>query len=218
MYKQLNGFREITRNIKVEQYQVKFTTLRSLILPNGNAAIKEMKKLSRMESIVTSSLPIKCLIVVYSYHHNNTARIAQTFSGVLNAQIKTPDQVAQEEIQQYDLIGFGSGIDSGKHYGPILDFVDRIPKVNNQRCFIFSTSAIQGVAKVEKDHSLLRDKLTSKGFIIVDEFSCKGFNTNSFLKYFGGMNKGRPNSEDLMHAEAFAFGMAQKGIPYGTSS
>ena len=39
MYKQLNGFREITRNIKVEQYQVKFTTLRSLILPNGNAAI-----------------------------------------------------------------------------------------------------------------------------------------------------------------------------------
>jgi flavodoxin len=147
---------------------------------------------------------------VYSYHHNNTARIAQVFSEVLNAQIKTPEQVTQEEIRQYDLIGFGSGIDSGKHYKPILDLVERISKVNNQRGFIFSTSAIQGRAKVEKDHSLLRDKLNSKGFIIVDEFSCKGFNTNSFLKYLGGMNKGRPNSQDLKHAEEFAIGLWQK--------
>lgn len=166
--------------------------------------------MSRMESIGTELVPIKCLIVVYSYHHNNTAKIAQVFSEVLDAQIKTPDQVTQEELQQYDLIGFGAGIDSGKHYKPILDFVDRLSKVNNHKGFIFSTSAVQGAAKVKKDHSLLRDKLTSKGYIIVDEFSCKGFNTNLFLKYFGGMNKGRPNSEDLKHAKEFAFGLWQK--------
>lgn len=166
--------------------------------------------MSRIESRVTDSLTIKCLIVVYSYHHNNTVKIAHVFSEVLNAQVKTPDQVTQEELQQYDLIGFGSGIDSGKHYKPILDFVDNLSNVKDQRGFIFSTSAIQGEDKVEKDHSLLRDKLTSKGFSIVDEFSCKGFNTNSFLKYFGGMNKGRPNSEDLKHAEEFAFRLWEK--------
>ncbi len=38
----------------------------------------------------------------------------------------------------------------------------------------------------------------------MDEFSCKGFNTNSFLKYFGGINKGRPNEEGIKNAEAFA--------------
>lgn len=166
--------------------------------------------MSPMESMVTDLLPIKCLIVVYSYHHNNTAKIAQVFSEVLNAQIKTPDQVTPEELQQYDLIGFGAGIDSGKHYKLLLDLADRLSMVNNQKSFIFSTSAIQGAAKVEKDHSLLRNKLTSKGFIIVDEFSCKGFNTNSFLKYLGGMNKGRPNSEDLKHAEEFALGLRLK--------
>ncbi len=166
--------------------------------------------MSRKESKVADSLPIKCLIVVYSYHHNNTAKIAQVFSEALNAQIKTPDQVIQEDLQQYNLIGFGAGIDSGKHYKPLLDFVDRLSKVNNQKAFIFSTSAIQGVEKVKKDHSLLRSKLISKGYIIVDEFSCKGFNTNSFLKYFGGMNKGRPNNEDLKHAEKFAVGLLQK--------
>jgi flavodoxin len=40
--------------------------------------------------------------------------------------------------------------------------------------------------------------------MIIDEFSCAGFNTNSFLKLFGGLNKGRPNAEDLKHAEVFA--------------
>ena len=148
----------------------------------------------------------KCLIVVYSYHHNNTAKIACVFSKILNAQIKAPDQITQGELQKYDLIGFGSGIDSGKHYKPILDFVDKL-SVINKSCFIFSTSAIQGSAKVKKDHSLLRDKLTSKGFTIVDEFSCKGYNTNSFLKIIGGMNKGRPNDEDLKHAEEFALSL-----------
>lgn len=166
--------------------------------------------MSRMKGMGIKSPAIKCLIVVYSYHHNNTAKIAQVFSEVLNAQILTPDQVTQEELQQYNLIGFGSGIDSGKHYKPILNLVDGLSKINNKRSFIFSTSALQGEAKVEKDHSLLREKLTAKGFTVVDEFSCKGFNTNSFIKYFGGMNKGRPNRQDLKHAEEFAFGLVQK--------
>ena len=51
---------------------------------------------------------------------------------------------------------------------------------------------------------MLKEKLQFKGYRILDEFACKGFNTNSFLKYFGGMNKGRPNAEDLIHAEEFA--------------
>ena len=166
--------------------------------------------MSRKERKVADSVSIKCLIVVYSYHHNNTAKIAQIFSETLNAQVKTPNQVRHEELQQYNLIGFGAGIDSGKHYKPLLDLVDKLSEVNNQKAFIFSTSAIQGVGKVKKDHSLLRSKLISKGYIIIDEFSCKGFNTNSFLKYFGGMNKGRPNSEDFKHAEEFAVDLLQK--------
>jgi flavodoxin len=53
-------------------------------------------------------------------------------------------------------------------------------------------------------HTSLREKLQSKGYMIVDEFTCAGFNTNSFLKIFGGINKSRPNAEDLEHAEEFA--------------
>lgn len=158
----------------------------------------------QVEKINDDKIESKCLIIVYSYHHLNTAKIANAFSETLHATVKTPDIITLEELQEYNLIGFGAGIDSGRHYKPLLDFVDKLPNVKNKSGFIFSTSAVQGEKKVYKDHSLLRQMLQSKGYTILDEFSCKGFNTNVFLKYFGGMNKGRPNTEDLNNARKFA--------------
>ena len=147
---------------------------------------------------------MKSLLVLFSYHHNNTEKIANVFAKVLDAQIKTPQQVDPEELQEYGLIGFGSGIYDAKHHESLLDLADKLPKVTNGRAFIFSTGGMTGEAKAAEDHSLLREKLQSKGYVIVDEFQCVGFNTNSFLRYLGGMNKGRPNAEDLKHAEEFA--------------
>ena len=147
---------------------------------------------------------MKCKLIVYSYHHNNTQKIAETMAKVLDAEIQTPQQTNPEELQKYDLVGFGAGIDSGKHYKVLLDYVEKLPQVNNKSAFIFSTAGVTGEKKLAKDHSTLREKLEAKGYRIVDEFQCRGFNTNVFLKYFGGMNKGRPNEEDLKLAEAFA--------------
>ena len=147
---------------------------------------------------------MKSLLVLFSYHHNNTEKIANVIAKVLDAQIKTPQQTNPKELQQFDLVGFGAGIDSGKHYRELLDFADALPQVTDKKAFIFSTSGVTGEKKLTKDHLALREKLQSKGYLIVDEFQCKGFNTNSFLKYFGGINKGRPNDEDLKHAEEFA--------------
>ena len=134
----------------------------------------------------------------------NTEKIAKVFAKVLDAQIKTPQQISAEELKEYSLIGFGSGIYGEKHHKLLLDLADTLPQVTDKKAFIFSTSAIMGEAKVANDHSLLREKLQSKGYLIIDEFACKGFNTNSFMKYFGGMNKGRPNAEDLKNAKNFA--------------
>jgi len=152
---------------------------------------------------------MKFLLVLFSYHHKNTEKVANVFVKVLDAQIKTPQQTDPEELQQYDLVGFGAGIDSGKHYKPLLDLADKLPQVDNKKTFIFSTAALTGEKKLAKDHSTLREKLESKGYTIVDEFQCKGFNTNSFMRFFGGMNRGRPNAEDLKHAEEFAQNLKQ---------
>jgi len=153
---------------------------------------------------------MKSLLVVFSYHHNNTLKIAEVFAKVLDTQIRMPQEINPQELQEYDLIGFGSGIYSAKHQESLLDLADRLPQVTNKKAFIFSTAALTGEEKREKDHSLLRKKLESKGYRIVDEFQCKGFNTNSFMRFFGGMNKGRPNAKDLKNAEEFAQKLKQQ--------
>jgi flavodoxin len=151
---------------------------------------------------------MKSLLVLFSIHHNNTGKIANIFAKVLDAKIKKPQQINPEELKEYSLIGFGSGIYDQKHHKLLLDLADKLPQVTNRKAFIFSTSGVSRKFAFDKSiddpHLPLREKLQSKGYIIVDEFNCAGFNTNSFLKLFGGMNKGRPNAKDLKHAEEFA--------------
>lgn len=151
---------------------------------------------------------MKCLLVLVSYHNKNTEKIATVMAKALEAAIKAPQQINPEELQAYDLIGFGSGIYDSKHHTSILNLADRLPQVKNKKAFIFSTCGVPGIGMNEeyiaKNHAELKQKLQSKGYEIVSEFSCIGWNTNAFLKLFGGINKGRPNAEDLKHAEEFA--------------
>ncbi|EKQ53360.1 MAG: flavodoxin [Methanobacterium sp. Maddingley MBC34] len=159
------------------------------------------------ENEIKKALPMKSLLVLYSYHHHNTEKVAKVFAKVLDAEIKTPQEIKPEELQEYDLIGFGSGIYSAKHDESLLELADELPQVTGMKVFLFSTAGITGKSKAAKDHATLREKFEAKGYVIVDEFQCKGFNTNSFLKLFGGMNKGRPNARDLKDAEEFAWNL-----------
>ena len=155
------------------------------------------------------------MLVVSSFHHRNTEKIADVFAGVFDARLKTPRQTDKEKLRDFDLIGFGSGIDSDRHYKELLDFADSLPRVADRKAFIFSTCGMpvfvagrNSVAEYAvKSHAALRAKLASRGYEVIGEFSCPGHNTNSFLKLFGGLNKGRPNAEDLGDAEAFARNM-----------
>jgi flavodoxin len=155
---------------------------------------------------------LKVLLVVYSYHHGNTGKVADAIAGELGAEVLAPDQVTPDVLAGYDLVGFGAGIDSGKHYRPLLELADRLPKGLERSAFIFSTCGLPAAfaqgelfeRQIEANHSELRAKLQERGYRILDEWSCVGFNTNSFLKFFGGLNKGRPDANDLAEAKAFA--------------
>jgi flavodoxin len=164
-------------------------------------------------------MTLKSILVFYSYHHNNTEKIAGSIAKVLNADIKKPQELNPADLQKYNLIGFGSGMYDGKHHKSLFDLVDKLAQVTDKKAFIFSTCGIPGVfAKsissqgeetAAAQHLKLREKLKSKGYMIAGEFGCPGFNTNSFLKFFGGINKGRPNAQDLKSAEMFALKLKQ---------
>jgi len=157
---------------------------------------------------------VKSLVIVFSYHHKNTEKIANACANVLGAEVKTPQQVRPEDIAEYDLVGFGSGIYSATFALSVLDLADRLPPVSDKKVFLFSTygapAFIANREFIEKNHQQIREKLKAKGYTVIGEFGCAGWNTNSFLKYFGGLNKGRPNAEDLRNAEEFARGVKGK--------
>jgi flavodoxin len=155
---------------------------------------------------------MKSLIILFSYHHNNTEKVANVISKTLGAEIKTPQQVNlnPDSLSEYDLVGFGSGIYFGKIHKVLLDLADKLPQATGKKAFIFSTSGQTG--KTAKFHQQLREKLEAKGFTIVDEFNCAGFDTFGALKIMGGIKKGRPNEEDLKAAETFAQNLKQNAF------
>lgn len=118
---------------------------------------------------------------------------------VLNADVIKPDEADAGNLQKYDLIGFGSGIFYFKHHRALLELADKLP-IMNKKTFIFSTSGMGSA----KQHGTLRKKLSEKEFDIVDEFSCKGFDTWGPYKLTGGRNKGKPDEKDLENARKFA--------------
>jgi flavodoxin len=151
---------------------------------------------------------MKTLIILFSYHHNNTEKITNVIASALGAEIKKPEQVSPESIAEYDLVGLGSGIYFGKHHKVLLDLADRFPQSAGKKAFIFSTSGDN--RNPAKMHQQLKDKLENKGYTIVGEFNCAGYDTYGALKIVGGIKKGRPNGEDLKNAEAFAQTVKQK--------
>jgi flavodoxin len=157
------------------------------------------------------------LIILFSTENSSTEKVANAIAKVLDADVKSSWQIDNQNMEKYDLIGFGSGIFDQKHHVELLKFTEIFPLVSGKNSFIFSTSGVARSSLLKKDgtpkhknknytdpHIELRDRLLSRGFIITGEFNCVGFNDNSFLKLYGGMNKGRPNEDDLKLAEEFA--------------
>ena len=104
------------------------------------------------------------VIVLFSYHHKNTEKIAQVIAKVIGAEIKTPEQTDPNTLTSLELVGFGSGVYFGKLGKPILELADKIPQVTGKKAFIFSTSGRAGKAAA-KFHKTLKEKLESKGYI-----------------------------------------------------
>jgi len=145
---------------------------------------------------------MKTLIIYKSIHHESSKKIAERMAKVLGADIMEPEQLNLEDVKKYDLLGFGSGIYDAKHHISLINLADKLPLTSKTKAFLFSTCGVTW--EFPKNHDALKEKLKSKGYSVVDDFTCVGHNTNSFLKYFGGMNKGRPNEKDMQKVEEFA--------------
>ena len=128
-------------------------------------------------------------------------------ANVLGADLMRVAQVDINILAEYDLIGFGSGVYFGKFHKSLLELVDKLPRLENKRAFIFSTSGLRKIPFIHDFAKPLKGKLKQKGFNIVGEFSCRGFDTSQAARIIGGINRGRPDEKDLKQAEDFARGL-----------
>jgi len=146
---------------------------------------------------------MKTLIIYKSIHHGNTEKIAKVIADVLEAKLVKPEELDINMVAENDLVGFGSGIYYGKHHKDLLNVVNNLSSVKNKKAFIFSTSGT-GEKSINRNHRFLKGKLMAKGFTIVGEFSCRALDSFALLKLIGGINKGKPDGNDLRKAEDFA--------------
>ena len=141
---------------------------------------------------------MKVLIIYHSEHHQNTEKIAAAMAEKIEAELKEAKEVSAGDINNYDIIGFGSGVYNGRLYRDISEIIDKIPYQNNKKSFIFSTTGSLSYSRLA--HDRFRPLLIDKGFKIIGEFSCLGFDTALTRE---GINKGRPDEQDLENAEKF---------------
>jgi len=141
---------------------------------------------------------MKSIIIYESVHHNNTEKIAKVIANEINAELVNVKDF-KGSLESYDLIGIGSGIFYGKFHKNIRKFIEDIESLSKKKTFVFSTSGHGGT----DSHKKFIEILANKGFDVVAEFGCKGFDTFLPFKLVGGVNKGRPNDEDLAIAREF---------------
>ncbi len=157
-----------------------------------------------------SSDCMKCLIVCVSEAHGNTMKVAEQMAKVLKATIVRPQDLELNTFDEYDLVGFGSGIYYSRHHDSLLRLLDSCSPVEDKKAFLFATSGLPENKHLNDFNKPLGDKLKSGGFDIQGIFSCRGHDTRSVFGLLGGINKGKPDYRDLEAARSFALGILEK--------
>jgi flavodoxin len=142
---------------------------------------------------------MNAVIICHSEHHGNTRKLADVISEELNAKLVTSEQSSGLGIGEYDLVGFGSGIYYGDFHKLMYKFLSHLPRQQGKKAFLFSTTGSKTYS--EKAHTKFTASLREKGFDIVGEYSCFGFDTALSAE---GINRGHPTEEELKQARAFA--------------
>ncbi len=147
---------------------------------------------------------MKSAIIYYSTYRNNTEKIASLFAQKLNAELVNLKENKKINIENYDLIGFGSGIYRESMSPKLIKYVNTLD-LKDKYVFVFSTSGI-GLRFYNKK---LLNLLKSKGAICKGSFACKGtfqsreFSDNRIFEILSRFSEGHPDEKDLYKAEKF---------------
>lgn len=148
---------------------------------------------------------MKTAVCYYSRHHGNTRKVLEAMAeeGDLDLIDVTARQAVR--LEEYDCIGFASGVYFGKFQESVLAFARQYLPAGKPVFFVCTYGGTKGSGA--KD---LEDIAREKSSPVLGEFSCRGYDTFGPFKLVGGIAKGRPNARDLEKARKFYRALQQQ--------
>lgn len=147
---------------------------------------------------------MKSLIIYSSTYKNNTKKVAEVFAKIIKADLVNLKNTKEIIIDNYDLVGFGSGVYKESMAPQLFSFVKKL-NLKGKDVFVFSTS---GVGRGFYNTKLIKC-LEMKGAKCKGSFACKGnfvsrdFSDNKIFEIMSKFSQGHPNDKDLNKAEKF---------------
>ena len=140
----------------------------------------------------------KTVIVYASKHHGNTFKLIKAISDKYEIEIIDAMKETHVDLQEYDIVGFASGIDFGKFYLEIESFARENLPFQKEVFFLYTCAMDrEGFTDSIKEIALKKDAA------ILGEYGCRGYNTYGPWKIIGGMNKSHPTENEIQECVNF---------------
>ena len=140
----------------------------------------------------------KAAIIYASTHHGSTRKLVEAIADKYEVVQIDATNCQQADLSGYDLIGFASGIDFGRFYDSVEQFLKKNLPENKRIFFLYTCAKVSN-----RFTDSIKAAATQKGAVVLGEYGCKGFNTYGPWKVIGGMNKGHPSADETNKAVHF---------------
>lgn len=145
---------------------------------------------------------MKTAVCYYSRHHGNTLKVLQAMGEMELIDVTTPGEV---RLEDYDRIGFASGVYYGKFHQGVVDFArEHLPEKKDVFFVCTCGSRWKGAEQA------LTDIARERSCRVLGTFGCRGYDTFGPFKLIGGIAKGHPDQKDLDAARAFYLGLEDR--------
>ncbi len=149
---------------------------------------------------------MKSIIIYGSHHHGSTKALVQAITRHQNVELWDAEAAGRPSLEDYDLIGFASGIDFGRFYPAVTGTAQTLPA--GKPVYALFTCAKEN----RKYGDEIQKTAAERGCTYLGTFGCRGYNTYGPWKLIGGMNKGHPTPEEQAAAIAF-YEKVLKAVP-----
>ena len=137
-------------------------------------------------------------IVYYSKHHGNTKKLLDAIAEKHPVTLIDVTAQPDADLSGYERIGFASGIYYSAFAKQIISFANAHLPERKDVFYIYTHGAPKGDFL-----KAMREIADKKHCREIGEYRCQGFDTFGPFKLIGGLNKGRPNEDDIQKAVDF---------------